>query len=160
VVPGRAVSAVSVLSTGLLCTVASNSTALKFSLPKQQLIYLYLLKNRTTPWVQFTNGFRVLRGLPRHCSASGMFAENRIDCDTTMRKRCASLVSRGRASANSILSMIASRLDCLYVNHCCSISSGIERQWMTSNIISCANITDTRLSTLLLTKWTKTKSLQ
>jgi hypothetical protein len=32
-----------------------------------------------------------------------------------------------RASANSILIMIASRLDCVYVNHCCSILSGIER---------------------------------
>jgi exonuclease III len=89
----------------------------------------YSKKSYNALRVQYNNAFRVLRGLPRHCSASGMFAENRIDCFyTTMRKRCASLVNRVRASANSILSMIASRLDCVYVNHCCSISSGIERQ--------------------------------
>ncbi|XP_063545821.1 uncharacterized protein LOC134753808 [Cydia strobilella] len=41
---------------------------------------------------------RVLMGLPRYCSASGMFAEAWVDCfHTTMRKRCTSLVRRIRA---------------------------------------------------------------
>ncbi|XP_045535451.1 uncharacterized protein LOC123721266 [Papilio machaon] len=68
--------------------------------------------------VQYNNAFRVLMGLPRFCSASAMFAEARVDCFyATMRKRCASLVRRVRASPNSILSLIASRLDCKYINH-------------------------------------------
>ncbi|XP_022831043.1 uncharacterized protein LOC111359678 [Spodoptera litura] len=45
--------------------------------------------------VQFNNAFRMLMGLGRFCSASGMFAEHRVDCFyATMRKRCASLVRR------------------------------------------------------------------
>ncbi|CAG9138100.1 unnamed protein product [Plutella xylostella] len=75
--------------------------------------------------VQYNNAFRMLLRLPRFCSASGMFAEARVDCFfTTMRKRCASLVRRVRASTNSILSMIASRLDCPYMRHCCETSGG------------------------------------
>ncbi|XP_028042702.1 uncharacterized protein LOC114252428, partial [Bombyx mandarina] len=47
--------------------------------------------------VQYNNAFRVLLGLPRFCSASGMFAEARVDCFfTTMRKRCTSLIGRVR----------------------------------------------------------------
>ncbi|XP_063824644.1 uncharacterized protein LOC135074295 [Ostrinia nubilalis] len=76
--------------------------------------------------VQYNNAFRVLMGLPRYCSASGMFAEARVDCFyATMRKRCASLVCRVRGSPNSILSMIASRLDCRYINYCCTTSAGV-----------------------------------
>lgn len=79
--------------------------------------------------VQYNNAFRVLMGLRRFCSASGMFAEHRVDCFyTTMRKRCASLVRRVRGSANSILSMIASRLDCSYINHCSAICHGVARR--------------------------------
>lgn len=70
--------------------------------------------------VQFNNAFRALLGLPRYCSASGMFAEARVDCFyATMRKRSASLVRRVRGSANTVLNMIAGRVDCLYVRHCC-----------------------------------------
>ncbi|XP_049878875.1 peroxidase-like [Pectinophora gossypiella] len=48
-------------------------------------------------------------GLQRRSSASGMFAEARVDCFyTKMRKRCTSLTRRIRAS-NSILSMIPCR---------------------------------------------------
>jgi hypothetical protein len=80
--------------------------------------------------VQYNNAFRVLLGLPRYCSASGMFAEARVDCFyTIMRKRCASLVRRVRGSGNSILNMIAGRLDCLYVNHSCAISGGVVQEW-------------------------------
>jgi hypothetical protein len=70
--------------------------------------------------VQFNNAFRAVLGLPRFCSASGMFTSARTDCFyATWRKRCASLVSRVRASPNTILAMIANRLDCPYVRHCC-----------------------------------------
>lgn len=54
--------------------------------------------------VQYNNAFRMLMGLPRHCSASGMFAEAQVDgFAAIMRKRCASLLSRWRGSANSIM---------------------------------------------------------
>uniref|UniRef100_A0A2A4KA90 Reverse transcriptase domain-containing protein n=1 Tax=Heliothis virescens TaxID=7102 RepID=A0A2A4KA90_HELVI len=79
--------------------------------------------------VQYNNAFRMLVGLPRFCSASGMFADAHIDCFyATMRKRCASLVSRVRASSNSVLNMIADRLDCNYINRCCAISHGMAQQ--------------------------------
>ncbi|XP_041972272.1 uncharacterized protein LOC121728202 [Aricia agestis] len=89
----------------------------------------YTLRAYNALRVQFNNAFRMLLGLPRYCSASGMFAEARVDCFyATMRKRCASLVRRVRGSTNSILAMIASRLDCLYVRHCCAISNGMEQR--------------------------------
>nr|XP_034834958.1 uncharacterized protein LOC117991469 [Maniola hyperantus] len=70
--------------------------------------------------VLYNNAFRMLMGLPRFCSASGMFADARIDCFyTTVRKRCASLVRRVRDSPNTILQMVAARLDCPYLRHCC-----------------------------------------
>jgi hypothetical protein len=45
----------------------------------------------------------------------------------TMRKRCVFLVRRVRCT-NSILAMIASRLDCLYMGRSYAISSGIEKK--------------------------------
>lgn len=70
--------------------------------------------------IQYNNAFRVLLGLPRFCSASGMFAEARVDdFFANMRKRAASLVSRVRASPNSILRMIGERPYCPYLQHCC-----------------------------------------
>ncbi|XP_026314275.1 uncharacterized protein LOC113225991 [Hyposmocoma kahamanoa] len=60
--------------------------------------------------VQYNNGFRVLMGLPRFCSASTMFAEARVDdFYAIIRKRTASLLSRLRGSANSILKVIPDR---------------------------------------------------
>ncbi|XP_023933975.1 uncharacterized protein LOC112042975 [Bicyclus anynana] len=89
----------------------------------------YSQKSYNALRVQYNNAFRVLMGLPRFCSASGMFADARVDCFyATMRKRCGSLVRRVRGGTNSILAMIASRLDCKYVNYCCSMSNGLERQ--------------------------------
>jgi exonuclease III len=89
----------------------------------------YSKKSYSALRVQFNNAFRVLMGLPKFCSASGMFAEARVDCFyASMRKRCASLVRRVRGSPNSILKMVASRLDCIYVNHCCAVSHGIVQQ--------------------------------
>ncbi|XP_060810050.1 uncharacterized protein LOC106141297 [Amyelois transitella] len=79
--------------------------------------------------VQYNNAFRMLMGLPKFCSASGMFAEGKVDCfHTTMRKQCASLVRKVRASPNSILRMVASRLDCVYIGRCCAVSHGTVQQ--------------------------------
>ncbi|CAH2241228.1 jg3292 [Pararge aegeria aegeria] len=86
----------------------------------------YSTKSYSALRVQYNNAFRVLMGLPRYCSASGMFAAAQVDCFyATMRKRCGSLVRRLRSSSNSILKLIASRLDCVYVNHCCVVSNGM-----------------------------------
>ncbi|KAL0870385.1 hypothetical protein ABMA27_005395 [Loxostege sticticalis] len=69
--------------------------------------------------VQYNNAFRAVLGLPRYCSASGMFAEANTDCfHTTMRKRATSLLRRVRASTNTVLAMIAGRIDSPYLWHC------------------------------------------
>lgn len=86
----------------------------------------YTQKSYSALRVQYNNAFRVLLGLPRYCSASGMFAEARVDCFyAVMRKRCGSLVRRVRGSANRILGMISDRLDCIYANHCCAVANGM-----------------------------------
>ncbi|KAL0850890.1 hypothetical protein ABMA28_006799 [Loxostege sticticalis] len=62
--------------------------------------------------VQYNNAFRMLFGLPRHCSASSMFAEAHIDCFyTIIRKWSASLWARVRGNSNGILSALADRWD-------------------------------------------------
>ncbi|XP_073966330.1 uncharacterized protein [Choristoneura fumiferana] len=62
--------------------------------------------------VQYNNAFRVLMGLGRRCSASGMFAEAHVDgFAAVMRKRCASLRARLCASPNTILVALAERWD-------------------------------------------------
>lgn len=79
----------------------------------------YTQKQYNALRIQYNNAFRMLLGLPRFCSASGMFAAERVDCFyTVMRKRCTSLVRRVRASANGLLRIFAERFDCQYVNHC------------------------------------------
>lgn len=70
--------------------------------------------------VQYNNAFRVLMGLPRFCSASGMFTDARVDgFAAIMRKRSASLMRRVRVSSNSYLQLIAARLDtdCVFMEH-------------------------------------------
>ncbi|XP_026331752.1 uncharacterized protein LOC113239102 [Hyposmocoma kahamanoa] len=68
----------------------------------------YSKKVLDTLRVQYNNGFRVLLGLPRYCSASGMFADMRTDDFWGMlRKKTASLLLRMRGSSNSILKMFA-----------------------------------------------------
>ncbi|XP_026333392.1 uncharacterized protein LOC113240333 [Hyposmocoma kahamanoa] len=63
--------------------------------------------------VQYNNAFRMLLGLPRWCSASGMFAEAHTDgFHALMRKKIVSLLTRVRKSPNSILKTIAGRFDC------------------------------------------------
>lgn len=60
----------------------------------------------------------MLMGLPRFCSASGMFAEAHTDCFyAIIRKRCASLLSRLRDSTNTILSTLADRWDSPFIGH-------------------------------------------
>ncbi|XP_045502143.1 uncharacterized protein LOC123699266 [Colias croceus] len=62
--------------------------------------------------VQYNNAFRVLMGLPRHCSASAMFAAADTDgFAAIMRKRCASIMRRTRDSPNTILRALADRWD-------------------------------------------------
>ncbi|CAG9130602.1 unnamed protein product [Plutella xylostella] len=57
--------------------------------------------------VQYNNAFRVLLGLPRYCSASGMFADARTDgFHAIMRKRAASLMRRIRGSSCRALKVI------------------------------------------------------
>ena len=86
---------------------------------------LDILKNLTA-----LSTFMVLLGLPRCCSASGMFAEARVDSFyALMRKRCGSLVRRVRGSVNSILNMISNRLDCIYMNRCRSVANGTVQRW-------------------------------
>ncbi|KAG7312072.1 hypothetical protein JYU34_001523 [Plutella xylostella] len=78
--------------------------------------------------VQYNDALRALLGRPRWCSASGMFAEARVDCfHATMRKRASSLLCRVRGSTNTVLSMIASRLDFLYMRHCSSLHAPMLR---------------------------------
>ncbi|XP_061723701.1 uncharacterized protein LOC133529924 [Cydia pomonella] len=63
--------------------------------------------------IQYNNGFRVFLGLPRFCSASGMFAEAHVDSfQAIMRKRVASLMRRVRVSPNSLLNTVIDSLDC------------------------------------------------
>ncbi|XP_063532851.1 uncharacterized protein LOC134743390 [Cydia strobilella] len=68
--------------------------------------------------VQYNNAYRVVFGLPRHCSASGMFTEGRIDgFHAIIRKRCSSLLRRWRASSNTILCTLADRWDSPWLKH-------------------------------------------
>ncbi|XP_045777825.1 uncharacterized protein LOC123875822 [Maniola jurtina] len=68
--------------------------------------------------VQYNNGFRVLMGLPRWCSASQMFAEAHTDdFYAIMRKRAASVMSRVRGSSNSILNTLAAKWENPFMKH-------------------------------------------
>ncbi|XP_026323656.1 uncharacterized protein LOC113232950 [Hyposmocoma kahamanoa] len=68
--------------------------------------------------VQYNNGFRLLLRLSRYCSASGMFAEARVDgFHAIVRKRIASLMRRMRGGTNSILNTVAVREDSSMLRH-------------------------------------------
>ncbi|XP_063372171.1 uncharacterized protein LOC134660369 [Cydia amplana] len=72
----------------------------------------YTQKTYSALRVQYNNAFRMLLGLPRHCSASGMFAEARTDgFHAIMRKRVASLLRGIAGSPNSLLKTVAGRDD-------------------------------------------------
>lgn len=78
--------------------------------------------------VQYNNTFRMLLGLPWRCSASGMFADARVDgFHAIMRKRAASMLSRVRGSANSLLGVIAGRHDCPFITHAAQLHVPIVR---------------------------------
>lgn len=80
----------------------------------------YTKKSYSTLRVQYNNAFRALMWLPRHCGASGMFADARIDSFAAIiRKRIASLIRRVRVSRNRYLRLFASRmdLDCPIMQH-------------------------------------------
>ncbi|XP_061722965.1 uncharacterized protein LOC133529284 [Cydia pomonella] len=68
--------------------------------------------------IQYNNAFRALLRLPRWCSASGMFADARVDgFQAIMRARCAAALRRLRGSRNSLLAIIADRLDSQLLVH-------------------------------------------
>ncbi|XP_060801616.1 uncharacterized protein LOC132902036 [Amyelois transitella] len=78
----------------------------------------YTQKAHSALRVQYNNGLRALLGLPKHCSASGMFAEARVDTfQAIVRKRVASLMRRVDASSNSLLTVIAGRVDGPILKH-------------------------------------------
>ncbi|KAJ0176791.1 hypothetical protein K1T71_007970 [Dendrolimus kikuchii] len=77
--------------------------------------------------VQYNNVFRMLLGLPRHCSASGMFAEARTDgFKAIIRKKSASLMQRLRGSTNSLLKAMAVRFDCPFQEHWIGVVIGLK----------------------------------
>lgn len=85
----------------------------------------YTKKTLSALRVQYNNGFRMLMGLPRFCSASTMFAEARIDSfSVIMRKRVASVWRRIRDSPNSLLAAIGSRYCCPILRHWNSVHVG------------------------------------
>lgn len=62
--------------------------------------------------VQYNNNaFRAVLRLSRFCNVLGMFAEAHSDCTSCVR--------RLRASSNTVLAMVASRLNCPFIRHCC-----------------------------------------
>ncbi|XP_061718277.1 uncharacterized protein LOC133525883 [Cydia pomonella] len=68
--------------------------------------------------IQYNNVFRMLMGLPRHCSASGMFAEAHTDdFFAIIRNRSASLMQRLCGSTNSILKTLAGKIDAPLLMH-------------------------------------------
>nr|XP_034830755.1 uncharacterized protein LOC117987799 [Maniola hyperantus] len=78
----------------------------------------YTQKALDTLRVQYNNGFRILLDLPRFCSASGMFAEARTDeFYAIIRKRTSSILATLRSSSNSILNMMAGKLDTPILQH-------------------------------------------
>ncbi|KAL0881932.1 hypothetical protein ABMA27_001691 [Loxostege sticticalis] len=82
-----------------------NMVARRFSRCSRQRVYSALR-------VQYNNGFRMLMGLPRFCSASGMFSDMHTDgFHAIVRKRVASLLKRLRGSTNSILNVMVDRWD-------------------------------------------------
>jgi hypothetical protein len=75
--------------------------------------------------VQYNNILRLLLKLPKHCSASGMFAEARADDFFAIRrKRIASMLKRVRGSSNSMLRVLAERLDCQLIKYWVEVAIG------------------------------------
>lgn len=86
----------------------------------------YTQKTFSALRVQYNNAFRGLLGLPWRCSASAMFAEWSTDgFHAVLRKRVASLWDRVRGSTNTLLRVIAERVDSPLITH-----------WMTMHVRS------------------------
>ncbi|CAB3239040.1 unnamed protein product [Arctia plantaginis] len=76
--------------------------------------------------VQYNNAFRMLMRLPWHCSASGMFAEARVnDFYAIMRKKVASLMNRVCGSCNSILRAVGESYECPISHHWTTVLVGL-----------------------------------
>ncbi|XP_061708241.1 uncharacterized protein LOC133518595 [Cydia pomonella] len=68
--------------------------------------------------VQYNNAFRGLLGLPWRCSASGMFADSGTDgFHAVLRKRVASLWARVQGSPNTLLKVVAEKMDSPMITH-------------------------------------------
>jgi hypothetical protein len=86
--------------------------------------------------VQYNNAFRALLRLPRFCSASGMFAEARVDSfSTTMRKRATSMARRTRASSNSLLNVVAGRMDGPFMRHWMALHAPMPHNYYSCNMM-------------------------
>lgn len=82
---------------------------------------------------QYNDAFRMLMGLRRCCSASGMLAEAGVDSFASIvRKRIASLICRVRGSSNSLLRSVAARLD---------VDSAIMQHWTRVHLAKDTKIT-------------------
>jgi hypothetical protein len=78
--------------------------------------------------VQYNNILRMLLRLPKHCSASNMFAEARTDDFFAIRrKRVGSLLRRVRGSGNSLLRVLSERLDCPFTKYWAEVVIGRAR---------------------------------
>lgn len=88
--------------------IALTKSKLRFSrLTASQLWYKYTKSAFNTLRVQYNNAFRAMLSLPWRCSASGMFAENRVtDFYGLMRRLRASFITRRSVSGNKIISVI------------------------------------------------------
>lgn len=75
--------------------------------------------------VQYNNILRMLLRLPRHCSASGMFAQaSTDDFFAIRRKRIGSLLRRVRGSSNGLLRVLAERLNCPLTKYWVEVTIG------------------------------------
>ena len=75
--------------------------------------------------VSYNNSFRILRGLPMRCSASGMFAASRVDsCQTRIRRSIFSLHSRLGVSCNNITQSV--------MNSDVYVTSELHDRWITA----------------------------
>ncbi|XP_063361495.1 uncharacterized protein LOC134650470 [Cydia amplana] len=81
-----------------------------------QLWYHFTKRSFNRLRVQYNNAFRAMLRLPWRCSASGMFAENRVDdFYAIMRKRHWSFVGRVSESTNSIVNVVYTTCYCLLI---------------------------------------------
>lgn len=126
--------ALSVRANMIIRRFARSSTAVKITLFRAYCTSFYTCslwvshtqRSYSDLRVQYNNAFRALLRLPRFCSASGMFADARVDCFyATMRKRAASMLRRTRSSCNSLLRVVAERMDGPFVRHWMSLHAPV-----------------------------------